>query len=194
MTSTATTKPMSELGVEKRLMELEKDEWLEDGAGSPQRVTVTFRELLVPLNLKHLTIAHLKRLASKIGVSPDAAGEEVHQMIEGKLLAMGWEPRDVQVILGETPHDEFRLQNMTGTILTVKVEKTNGEPSSEEDEDDDKGAEMKALCEELESVKLQNTSLLDELDQEKQRMLELWRTNCQCLAEYDRTRKRDCET
>lgn len=132
-------------------------------------------------------MTHLRRLASSIGVPADAAGEEVRQMIDEKLIEMGQEPCNVQVILGETSRDEFRLQDMSGIILMVEVEDTADEQSSEK-EDGDKAsmlAEMQALCEELESVKLQNATLKDQLEVEKQKMRDLWRTNCQCLSEYD---------
>ena len=104
-------------------------------------------------------------------------------MIDRKLIEMGREPCNVQIILGETPHDEFRLQDMSGTILTVEVEDTADEQSSEK-EDGDKSsmlAEMQTLHEELESVKLQNATLKDQLEVEKQKMHDLWHTNCQCL-------------
>ena len=132
-------------------------------------------------------MTHLRRLASSIGVPADAAGEEVRQMTNEKLIEMGQEPCNVQVILGETSRDEFRLQDMSGIILMVEVEDTADEQSSEK-EDGDKAsmlAEMQALCEELESVKLQNATLKDQLEVEKQKMRDLWRTNCQCLSEYD---------
>ena len=148
---------------------------------------MTFRELPIPLNSRCLTMTHLRRLASSIGVPADAAGEEVRQMIDGKLIEMGREPRNVQLILGEAPCNEFRLQDMSGTILTVEVEDTVDEQSSEEEGGDKASmlAEMQALREELESVRLQNATLKDQLEVEKQKMRELWRTNRQCLSEYD---------
>ena len=169
---------------ESEPMELEENEEL-DEFGLPQRVT--FRELPIPLNSRRLTMMHLKRLTSSIGVPTDVAGEEVRQMIDGKLIEMGREPRNVQVILGGMPRDEFRLQDMSGTILTVEVEDTADKQSSEKEDGDKVSmlAEMRTLREELESVKLQNAMLKDQLEVEKQKMRDLWRTNCQCLSEYD---------
>ena len=76
---------------------------------------------------------------------------------------------------------------MSGTIPMVEVEDTTNEQSSEK-EDGDKAsmlAEMQTLREELESVKLQNTTLKDQLEVEKQKMRDLWCINCQCLSEYN---------
>ena len=67
-------------------------------------------------------------------VPTTAAGDEVRQMIEGKLAEEGREPRNVQVILGTTPLDAFVLQDADGTFLTVETEE---EAPSEESEGSD---------------------------------------------------------
>ena len=71
---------------ESEPMELEENEEL-DEFGLPRRVT--FRELPIPLNSRRLTMTHLRRLASSIGVPADVAGEEVRQMINRKLIEIG---------------------------------------------------------------------------------------------------------
>ena len=59
-------------------------------------------QLPIPLNSRRLSTIHLKRLATAIDVPTSANGDEVRQMIEGRLIAQGREPRNVQVVLGST--------------------------------------------------------------------------------------------
>ena len=167
------------MAAEAEPMELEESRELE-AYESPRRVT----SLPIPLNSKRLTVTHLRRLANSIGVPVDAGGEELRQMIDGKLLEMGREPRNVQVFVGATSRDEFCLRDMSGTILTVEEDGGVDEQSSGE-EDLDTVSTLAEMREELESVKLQNITLRDELEAQKQKMREMWRTNCQVLTEYD---------
>ena len=64
---------------------------------------------LIPLNSRRLSAAHLKRLARALEVPTTATGDEVRQMIEGRLIAQGREPRNVQVVPGTKPSDAFTL-------------------------------------------------------------------------------------
>ena len=48
--------------------------------------------LPIPLNSKRLTAAHLKRLVRALDVPTTAAGDEIRQMVEGKLSEAGREP------------------------------------------------------------------------------------------------------
>ena len=45
--------------------------------------------------------------------------------------------------------------------------------------------EVQALRTELETVRAENVGLRRQVDQEKAWVRELWRTNCECLADYD---------
>ena len=43
-------------------------------------------------------------------------------MVEGRLIALGKEPCNVQVVLGATPSDAFHLQDVEGVFLTGEEE------------------------------------------------------------------------
>ena len=51
------------------------------------------------LNSKWLMTAHVKVLAEELGLPTPAATDELHQLIEGKLMDKGRDPRNVQVIV-----------------------------------------------------------------------------------------------
>ena len=154
------------------------------GASGGQRA-----QLPIPLNSRRLSTTHLKRLATALEVPITATGDEVRQMIEGRLIAQGREPRNVQVVLGATPSDAFHLQDVEGRFLTVEeeLEETPEEQVSplREPEQENSEGELQSLRTELETAKTENLELRQQLDQERSRLRELWRTNCQCLAEYD---------
>ena len=161
----------------------------EDGRESAEGASAVRRaQLPIPLNSKRLSAAHLKRLATAMELPTEAVGDEVRQMIEGRLIAQGREPRNVQVVLGATPTEAFCLQDAEGTFLNVEEEE---QPPSEHDsvthdsESESSESELQSLKSELEAVKIENAELHQELEQKKTRLRELWRTNCQCLSEYD---------
>ncbi len=161
-------------------MELGEGEGVEGASGGHRT------RLPIPLNSKRLTAAHLKRLATALDVPTTAAGDEVRQMVEGKLTDQGREPRNVQVVLGTTPLDAFVLQDADGTFLTVDAEEAPDEESQESDlESEDPDGDVRALRTELETMRAENEGLRRQVDKEKSRVRELWRTNCECLADYD---------
>lgn len=114
-----------------------------------------------------------------------ANGDKVKQMIEGRLIAQGREPCNVQVVLGVTCDDEFYLQDLEGRFLMVERAAPTDEVESSEHESAGSQTETDALRLELETVKTANARLQDQLEQVKTRLQELSRTNCQCLAQYD---------
>lgn len=94
----------------------------------------------------------------------------------------------MQVVLGTTPRDSFSLRNADGTFLTVGTEEdapVGGTPEQSGPELEGSGDELKTLRAELEAVKAEKEELCQQVEQEKKRFRELWKTNCQCLAEYD---------
>ena len=71
--------------------------------------------LPLPLNSKRLTAGHLKRIAKALGLPTMAAGDEIRQMIDGKLSGDGQEPWNMQVIFdGSTPGVVSLLQDEEG--------------------------------------------------------------------------------
>lgn len=142
--------------------------------------------LPIPLNSKRLTAGHLKRLARALEVPTTAAGDEIWQMVEGKLTEPGREPQNVQVMLSSgTPKAVFSLQDEEGEFLTITEEGEEEPPEPVTSEPRREGEKMETLPAELEAVRVENTELQQQLDREKTRFRELWRTNCRCLAEYD---------
>lgn len=114
-------------------------------------------------------------------------------MIEGSLIARGWELHSVQVVLGDSPSAEFYLQDVEGRFLTVEeVEKVpadmaHAEHNSERSESESGGleGELETLRAELEASKAENADLQQQLEWEKTRVCDMWWTNFQCLAQYD---------
>ena len=154
-----------------------------EGTSERQRL-----RLPIPLNSKRLMAAHLRRLATAVGVPTTAAGDEVRTMVEGKMAELGREPKNVQVVLGATPLDAFSLLDADGPFLTVEAEEEAPEeerPELSDAESESSEGELQGLKEELEAVRAENEGLRQQLDHKKMRVHELWRTNCQCLAEYD---------
>ena len=54
----------------------------------------------LPLNSKHLTSKHFKRLAQALDVLTTAASADIAQMVSGKLLELEREPQNMQVLVG----------------------------------------------------------------------------------------------
>ena len=112
-------------------------------------------------------------------------------MIDSKLSENGHDVPKVQVVLLSTdPSCEFSLEDEEGRFLTVPAavperEGSNSPGDSEEErEQDDTHSGY-----ELDDLRVENQSLKDELTNLQQklktRFRDLWRTNCQFLAEYD---------
>ena len=54
-----------------------------------------------PLNSKCFTLWRLKQIGEGLGISPSATHSQLKLMIEGKLMEMGHDPSNVQVILSD---------------------------------------------------------------------------------------------
>ena len=154
-----------------------------EGAAAAGERDVT--QLPIPLNSRHLSTIHLKRLATAIDMPTSANGDKVRQMIEGRLIAQGREPRNVQVVLGATHDDEFYLEDLEGRFLMVESAAPADEVESSEHDSAGSQTETDALRLELDTVRTENARLQDQLKQVKTRLQELSRTNCQSLAQYD---------
>ena len=148
----------------------------------------------LPLNSKRLTVSHLRRLASEVGVPTDASADELRQMIDGKLTEDGRDALNIQVVLlSVDPSSEFSLEDEGGKFLTVPAAVWEAEEDNEQREsEDEQPTDDSALRQELETLQGENQALQDRvacleqsLQDEKTRFRELWRTNCRCLVEYD---------
>ena len=63
---------------------------------------------VMPMNSKRLTKTYLSRIVEKLELPMKGSAEETRQIIEGKLLEMSREPRNVQIEL-EFREEEFVL-------------------------------------------------------------------------------------
>ena len=142
--------------------------------------------LPIPLNSRRLTANHVKRMARALGVPTTAAGEDIRQMVEGKITETGHEPRNVQVKLaGPTPDCAFSLLDDEGEFLVVEAKQRVDESPDLTDSEPDEERDAEALRAEVETVRAENTELHEQVQREKTRFKELWRTNCECLSEFD---------
>ena len=96
----------------------------------------------VPLNSRRVTAPILRCVAAGLGLPTAASVEELRQMIDGKLLEQGREPRDVQVVIAPaetgTP-ERVLLQDSDGILLeepltpAAKEDHVRGRESIERD-------------------------------------------------------------
>ena len=78
------------------------------------------REQIYPLNSRRLTARIIGRIAEALEVPTRGSLEDTRQMLEGKLVEGGKEPRNVQVVLDETDEGvAVRLADEDGTFLEV---------------------------------------------------------------------------
>ena len=153
----------------------------------------------LPLNSKRLKAVHVRQIARAMGVPTEAATDEIRQMIEGKLAESEREPRNVQVVvIGESSEEaSLALCDENGEFLQAEPEEQDdgppalipgSDPEEEEEERDEieyLRAALQAATTENESLKSQVNSLDDVVKKEKARAKEMWRANCEYLAEHD---------
>ena len=162
------------------------------------------RGRVLPLNSRRLTAVHVRQLAKAMGVPTEAATDEVCQMIEGKLAEDEREPRNVQVVMmGEA---SLALWDDNGEFLRAEPEEqrddeppalTSGAEFEEEGEQDEVEylrVALRAVTAENEGLKNEVRSLNEMVRREKARAKEMWRANCEYLAEHDElTTAKDAE-
>lgn len=139
----------------------------------------------VTLNSKRLTASRLKQLAGALGIPRAASSEDLRAMIEGKLTDDGRDPLRIQVVLRTVERGvHMTLQDEMGVFMeieppTVDAHPPDGLPGQESDETDSE--EPTAVRELREEV----GRLTVELETQKARVRELWKLNCDQLAEMD---------
>ena len=162
--------------------------------------------LMLPLNSRRLTLMNLQQIARGLGLPTAASGDELRQMISGKLEEMERDPPNVQV-QSQRETDGRRLilslYDERGRFLLAPpleddrddVQRTMPQledDGEEEEEDGDPAAELTALRQELEQhentireLREEVSALEEKLGNEKARVKELWRMNCRQLDEHD---------
>ena len=100
----------------------------------------------LPLNSRRLKTDHLRRLAAALDMAVTASGDELHQMIDGKLTGDGRETQNIQVVLTGGPSFEFFLEDADGRFLTVQatVEGTQSESSEPLEHDPNEESQLEA--------------------------------------------------
>ena len=157
------------------------------GAGSSR---APFQGWPLPLNSKRLTGVLLKQLAVGLEVPSAASGDEVRQLIEGKLGEMGREPRNAHVVLQDTLQGtRIGLQDSEGMFLDLVPERSSEDPSHREqsEEETEGGGEeeleslrriLKETSEQRDALQAEVSTLHDALAGEKRRARDMWKMNC----------------
>ena len=71
------------------------------------------------LNSRRVTRSQLWAVAEKLGLPTSATGEDLAQIVSGKLTEEGRDPKNVQIVLSD---DQLQLEDMDGVFLTVTLE------------------------------------------------------------------------
>ena len=151
----------------------------DEGCGGSARLPT------VTLNSKRLTAPRLRLLAGALGAPSAASPEDLRAIIEGKLTDDGRDPLRIQVVLRTVEQGvHMTLQDEMDVFMeieppTVYVHPPDGSSVRERDErDSEEPTAMRELREEVERLKV-------ELETQKTRIRELWKLNCDQLAETD---------
>lgn len=94
-----------------------------------------------PLNSKRLQFSKVKIIAENLGLPTRASSDELRQLVDGKLLEMGHQPSNVQVIVQEQVQKIFFMQLIDESGVIQKGEycvKSYGEQIEKEMKEKDK--------------------------------------------------------
>jgi len=146
----------------------------------------------LPFNSKRLTAEQIKRVGRALKVPTEAAATEVRVIIEGKLRELGREPKNVQVLVSSSG---LSLLDEGEEFMFISVDTEDEESheaaddgSSHEgsvDETEQLRLELEEARSEIEALKTTVTTLETQVEEGKDRVKRLWRTNCQYLTELD---------
>ena len=140
-------------------------------------------EQTMPLNSRRLTALLLRRLADGLGVPIGATQADLRPMIEGKLTESGRDPLHIQVITRSVENGtHLSLRDESGIFAEFEPPEPENPPladTSESSEEDDE-TELVSLRAEVERLK-------EELESQTVRTRDMWRLNCEQLAEMDKT-------
>ena len=156
-----------------------------------------------PLNSRRLTADVIGRIAKELGLPTAGSLEETRQILDGKLVEMGREPRNVQVDLEETEGGvSVYLKDESGVFLEAqpeRIEERSEENSERESDGSEDGArdgagvreaaELEAqllrASEENATLRGEVSAVREQLEEEKAKCKELWRMSCEQLARHD---------
>ena len=142
-----------------------------------------------PLNSNKLTGVLLKQSARGLDIPTVSSGDELWQLIEGKLEELGHDPGNTQAVLEEVKAGvAISLQDVDGVFLTVEPEVVNlgghdddspgGAVSGEETGEVSKLRPALHEARELQTAKeLEIATLQEQLEKERERYRKLWSLN-----------------
>ena len=165
----------------------------------------------LPLNSRRLTATIVNRIVKALELphSRSASLDDMKQMVEGTLTERGEEPRNVQVALVEGVEGVvIELRNEDGAFLTIEPEPeierdheelgTGGAVGAETAGEDEDGTEsdsrsreaeleteLNRLMEENTVLQEEVSGLRDGMEEARRKYKEVWRMNCEQLAEHD---------
>ena len=134
---------------------------------------------VMPLNSRRLTNAQLRLIAHAMSLPVSGiAGEQMRQMIDGKLMAMEREPRNVQVLITEAESGEaLTLQDEGGVFVEATLSEEHDPSSAAEetegiatDTGDERGQQedSEGLPQELERIDAENRQLREQLVEQQE--------------------------
>ena len=125
---------------------------------------------LLPLNSKRVTNRHLKQICEALALPTTGSGDQMHQLIEGKLCSeeFGREPANIQVLVSEYNLVEVKLSLVDeGDVFleTSPVTKVSDLRAdlSRQDEVADAREEVVCLKQQLEQEKMKKTNVANVL-------------------------------
>ena len=133
----------------------------------------------------------MRVLAAGSNLPTNVSQKDPVQMISGKLTNDGWQPSNIQLVVGDR---QLRLCDKDGTFLTLASEDTNKEPHLEVEGSEEASQPSEAPTrEELERVTAKRDELQTQLAEQqgevqcqKEHYAQLQRLNCEQLEEFDK--------
>ena len=130
----------------------------DEGDSLPDGVTL-------PLNSKKLVISQLRRLATSLEISAEGSASTLRQVIDGKLIELGHEPRNIQVVVSNVD-SKLYLVNDSG-IITKEMEHVSSDNVVSESRASSRDAnelptDVETLTEQLSEARLEIEGLRNE--------------------------------
>ena len=85
---------------------------------------------MLPLNSKKLVISQLRQPATPLEISAEGSASKLRQVIDGKLIKLGHEPRNIQVVVSNVD-SKLYLVNDSGIIAKEMEHVSNDNVVSE---------------------------------------------------------------
>lgn len=163
-----------------------EDARTEDGGDTPR----AGRPVVFPLNSRRLVTQYVHQIAAAMELPTKASPANLRQMVEGKLIASGREPQNVQVRVIEREDGLLlELQDMSGVFLEaqpvvpefVETEDTVTALVTDPGELEDVG-ELRVA---LQVANEEREALKEVVEINKKRLNEVWSENCRQLRVWD---------